>query len=79
VPKQICFMVMPFETKPSGAKNGPSEIDFDHLWQEGLRPVIEKLGYRAVRADQDWGPVIAVVTPSWRERETRHEHRLCGR
>ena len=58
MPKQICFMVMPFETKPSGAKTGPSEIDFDHLWQEGLRPVIEKLGYQAVRADQDWGPVI---------------------
>ena len=35
MPKQICFMVMPFETKPIGAKTGPSEIDFDHLWQEG--------------------------------------------
>jgi hypothetical protein len=58
LPRQICFMVMPFGTKPTGATEGPSEVDFDHLWQEALRPAIESVGYDVVRADQDWGPVI---------------------
>lgn len=56
--RQICFMVMPFGTKPTGGKEGPNEIDFDHLWLQALKPAIESVGYHAVRSDQDLGPVI---------------------
>ncbi len=56
-PRGICFMVMPYGEKSTGAKK-PSKVHFDLLWDRALRPVIEELGYEAVRADQDLGPVI---------------------
>ncbi|WP_188092376.1 tetratricopeptide repeat-containing protein [Azospirillum sp. B21] len=53
-------MVMPFGKKPTGEKQGagPAEVNFNLLWDKALRPAIERLGYEAVRADEDLGPLI---------------------
>jgi hypothetical protein len=61
MPIRVCFMVMPFGTKPTGAEpgKGPAQIDFNALWDKALRPMIENdLGYLPVRADQDAGSLI---------------------
>src|SRR5215831_4369382 len=53
-------MVMPFGKKKTDAPAGQglAEIDFDALWDRAFRPAIEKLGYDAVRADQEVGSLI---------------------
>lgn len=58
--KPICFMVMPFGTKPvlPAVEGAPGKIDFDALWNKALLPAIEELGYEPVRADQDTGAAI---------------------
>jgi tetratricopeptide (TPR) repeat protein len=58
--RPICFMVMPFGTKPVEPKvdGAPDKIDFDALWTKAFSPVIEELGYEPVRADQDTGAAI---------------------
>jgi hypothetical protein len=58
--REICFMVMPYGTKRTDATpgQGPTEINFDALWDRALRPAIEALGYDPVRADQDIGALI---------------------
>jgi hypothetical protein len=59
MPKPLCFMIMPFGRKATQAETGrPAEIDFNALWDRGYVPVIEALGYEAVRADQDTGVSI---------------------
>ena len=60
MPAQIAFMVMPFGRKPTGMteKEVPAEVDFDALWERVYQPVLEGLGYRAVRADRDVGALI---------------------
>ncbi|MBV8114485.1 MAG: hypothetical protein JO300_07060 [Silvibacterium sp.] len=58
---RVCFMVMPFGTKDTGAEpgKGPAKIDFNALWDKALRPLIENdLGYLPIRADQDAGSLI---------------------
>ncbi len=57
---QLCFMVMPYGRKPSQveAGKGPGEIDFNALWDRAYVPVLRKLGYEPVRADQDVGSLI---------------------
>jgi tetratricopeptide (TPR) repeat protein len=58
---RVCFMVMPFGTKDTGAEpgKGPAKIDFNALWDKALRPLIEQdLGYLPIRADQDAGSLI---------------------
>jgi hypothetical protein len=57
-PRPICFMVMPFGEKQTGAANAPDKVDFDRLWHAALKPGIEACGYRAVRADEDLGAAI---------------------
>lgn len=59
-PKPLCFMIMPYGRKPTQAQagHGPAEIDFNALWDRAYVPVIEALGYQAVRADQDTGALI---------------------
>jgi tetratricopeptide (TPR) repeat protein len=59
---QIAFVVMPFSRKATGRteQGVPSEIDFDALWERVHEPVLEQLGYRAVRADRDIGALIIV-------------------
>ena len=60
MPKPLCFMVMPYGRKPTQADagKGPAEIDFNALWDRAYVPVIQALGYEAVRADQDTGAMI---------------------
>ena len=36
----------------------PAEVDFDALWERVYQPVLEELGYQAVRADRDVGALI---------------------
>jgi tetratricopeptide (TPR) repeat protein len=57
----ICFMVMPYSTKATGAPAGsgaPDKINFDRLWEAALRPAIQNAGYEAVRANEDIGALI---------------------
>ncbi len=61
MPIQVCFMIMPFGKKATGAEpgKGPAEIDFDLLWDKALRPMIQdELHYVPIRADQDAGSLI---------------------
>jgi len=60
MPIRVCFMVMPFGTKPTGAEpgKGPTEINFNALWDKALLPMIRDLGFTPVRADQDAGSLI---------------------
>jgi hypothetical protein len=62
VPKPIAFMVMPFAVKkvPVQGAGVPTDVDFDRLWYEVHEPVLSKLGYQPVRADQDLGALIVV-------------------
>lgn len=57
----ICFMVMPYSTKPTSAPAGsgaPDKVNFDRLWEAALRPAIQNAGYKAVRANEDIGALI---------------------
>jgi hypothetical protein len=56
----VAFMVMPFENKPTGksGKRVPDAVDFDKLWYQVHKPVLEELGYQAVRADADVGAFV---------------------
>lgn len=58
--KPICFMVMPFGTKPvlPAVRGAPDRIDFDALWHKAFCPALEQLGYDPVRADQETGAGI---------------------
>jgi hypothetical protein len=60
VPDPIAFMVMPFSRKATGRteKDVPTEVDFDALWEKVHQPVLQELGYQAVRADRDVGALI---------------------
>ena len=53
-------MIMPYGTKDTQAPagKGPSKVDFDALWRLAFAPVIDRLGYEAIRADQDLGALI---------------------
>lgn len=57
--KPICFVVMPYGVRDTGLPDpAPPRVDFDALWERALKPAIESAGYRAVRADQDYGALI---------------------
>lgn len=58
--KPICFMIMPFGRKATSAEpgTGVATIDFNALWDRAFAPLIQELGYEAVRADQDNGSLI---------------------
>jgi tetratricopeptide (TPR) repeat protein len=60
MPKPLCFMIMPYGRKPTQAEpgHGPTEVDFNALWDLGYVPAIQQLGYEPVRADQDTGALI---------------------
>jgi hypothetical protein len=60
MPLPICFMVMPYGIKNTGAQpgQGPLKVNFDALWHKALDPLIRDLGYEPVRADQDIGALI---------------------
>lgn len=50
-PRPICFVIMPFGTKPD--PGGGPDIDFDRVYDEGIAPAIDKAGLKPVRADQE--------------------------
>jgi tetratricopeptide (TPR) repeat protein len=59
--RPICFMVMPFGTKPTVAPSdrpAPATIDFNALWEKAYAPAIRALNYDPVRADEDVGSLI---------------------
>jgi len=58
----ICFVVMPFGTKETGLEGPgkPSRVNFDNLWSKAIKPALEQLNYRPVRADEDRGALIIV-------------------
>jgi tetratricopeptide (TPR) repeat protein len=61
VPRPICFMIMPYNKKPTNAQAGtgaPDRVDFDRLWEAALRPAIDKAGYEPIRANEDIGALI---------------------
>jgi tetratricopeptide (TPR) repeat protein len=60
MPAPIAFVVMPFDTKPTGRSEPdvPPEVDFDALWYRVYRPLLADMGYEAVRADRDVGALI---------------------
>lgn len=60
MPKPLCFMIMPYDRKPTQveAGHGVAEIDFNALWDRVYFPIIRDLGYEPVRADQDSGALI---------------------
>ena len=49
MPRPLCFMIMPYGRKATQAEagHGPTEIDFNALWDRGYVPVIKALGYGA--------------------------------
>lgn len=59
-PRPLCFMIMPYGRRPTQVEtgHGPAEIDFNALWDLAYAPVIDALGYKPVRADQDTGALI---------------------
>ena len=61
MPRPICFMIMPYGAKATGAAGGsgaPDKVNFDRLWEAALRPAIDKAGYEPVRANEDIGALI---------------------
>jgi len=61
MPRPICFMIMPYDTKPTGAAEGsgaPDKVDFKRLWERALRPAIDKAGFEPVLANEDIGALI---------------------
>ena len=61
MPRPVCFMIMPYSTKVTGAPAdvaAPDKVDFDRLWSAALRPAIEQAGYEPVRANEDYGALI---------------------
>ena len=55
MPRPICFMIMPYATKPTGAPAGvgaPEKVNFDRLWDAALRPAIDQAGYEPVRRER---------------------------
>lgn len=53
--RPVCFMVMPFSTKPAP---GHGDVDFDALWDRAFAPLLRELDYDPIRADQDLGSSI---------------------
>jgi tetratricopeptide (TPR) repeat protein len=47
----LCFVLMPFGTKPD--PSGGLSIDFDSIYERAIRPAIEGVGMEPVRADDE--------------------------
>jgi len=46
----LCFVVMPFGTKPDGAGG---TVDFDAVYRDLLAPAVEAANLEPLRADQE--------------------------
>jgi hypothetical protein len=49
--KPMCFVLMPFGTKPDPAGGPP--IPFDRIYSQAIRPAIEDAGLEPIRADEE--------------------------
>ena len=49
--KPLCFVLMPFGTKPD--PTGRPDIDFNAIYENGIRPAIEAAGMDPIRADEE--------------------------
>jgi hypothetical protein len=60
MPDTVAFMVMPFREKATGvsSERAPQTVDFDALWHQVHKPVLESLGHQAIRADGDVGGFV---------------------
>jgi hypothetical protein len=47
----LCFVLMPFGKKPDPTGGDP--IDFDRVYENGIKPAIEAAGMVAIRADEE--------------------------
>jgi len=55
MPRPICFMIMPYSTKPTGeptGSGGPDKVNFDRLWEAALRPAIDNEDYEPFYANE---------------------------
>src|SRR2546423_10109624 len=50
--RPLCFVLMPFGKKPDAVGN---TIDFDRVYDEIIRPAIQRADMEAIRADQEMG------------------------
>jgi hypothetical protein len=50
MPKQLCFVLMPFGKKPDSAGG---IVDFDAVYRDLIRPAIEESGLEPLRADEE--------------------------
>ncbi len=50
MPRQLCFVLMPFGKKTDAAGN---IVDFDTVYAELIRPAIEESGLESLRADEE--------------------------
>src|SRR5512134_686038 len=50
MPQPLCFVAMPFGKKPT---MGGTQIDFDEVYGELIRPAIEEAGLEPLRADEE--------------------------
>lgn len=55
---KTCFVSMPFGRKPINDYGGRRVIDFDHLYFQIVKPVLEDVGYTASRADELGGYAV---------------------
>jgi tetratricopeptide (TPR) repeat protein len=51
-PKPLCFVAMPFGTKPDGAGGS---VDFDAVYREVIAPAVTAAGLEPLRADEEMG------------------------
>ncbi len=58
--RKVAFVAMPFGIKPTGVKpaNGPTEVNFDALWERAISGALSTLGYLPIRADNQTGSMI---------------------
>lgn len=49
--RALCFVDMPFGKKPDLASG--TEVDFDQIYQAGIKPAIEDAGLEALRGDEE--------------------------
>ena len=65
MPRPICFMIMPYSTKPTGTLSGTEGPNKETLTASGLRPLrpaIDEAGYEPIRANEDTDLVLADVS-----------------
>jgi hypothetical protein len=51
MPQPLCFVLMPFGTKPD--PTGRPSIDFNRIYEKGIRPAVEAAGMVPIRADAE--------------------------